>query len=512
MSEQLLAASIAAPGFMGVNTQDSSVSLEAGYATKALNCIIDKFGRIGARKGWAPKHTTNADLGDNNVTAIGELIGNDGTSYIIAAGNGKLFKLSGTTFTRLTYGGGGSAPTIGANNWQMAPLNGVLYLYQSGLDPLVFDPAVSTTTFKRLSEKTGYTGTAQQSACAISAYGRTWTAATASNKSLIQFSDLQAGHVLSTGTAGTLDVSSVWPNGADEITALAAHNNQLIIFGRRQILVYQGARDPSSMSLNDTITGVGCCARDSVALTGTDVFFLSDSGVRSLARTVQEKSAPMRDISANVRDDLVHDLNVENLDNIKAVYSDTNAFYLITFPASRVTYCFDTRKALPDGAARATTWSLVPKALFSTRSKELLMGFGGYVGKYFSNMDNSVKFRMAYYTNYFDLSKPNSIKVLKKISFTCIGGNNANVTLKYAFDYSNNFTARQLTLGNLVVSEYGTAEYGIAEYTTGIVFDNQRIQASGSGNILQIGVETVVNNFEISIQKLDVFCKEGRTR
>jgi hypothetical protein len=512
MAEQLLAASIGAPGFMGVNTQDSSVSLEAGFATKASNCVIDKFGRIGARKGWAAKHTTNSDLGSADIKAIGELIGNDGTSYIIAAGNGMLFKLSGSTLTRLTYGGGGSAPTIGTNNWQMAPLNGVLYLYQSGHDPLVFDPAVSTTTFRRVSEKTGYTGTVQQSACAISAYGRTWTAATGSDKSLIQFSDLEAGHVLSTGTSGTLDVASVWPNGADEITALAAHNNSLIIFGRRQILVYTGATNPSTMSLSDTITGVGCCARDSVALTGTDVFFLSDSGVRSLARTIQEKSAPLRDISANVRDDLVRDLTVENLDNIKSVYSANNAFYIITFPASRISYCFDTRKALQDGSARATTWSLTPKALFSTRSSELLMGFAGYIGKYYGNIDNATKFRMEYYTNYFDLAKPNSIKVLKKISFTCIGGNNANITLKYAFDYSTNFNARQITLANLTVAEYGIAEYGIAEYTTGIVFDNQRIQAGGSGNILQVGIEAVVNNFEISIQKLDVFCKEGRTQ
>jgi hypothetical protein len=140
---------------MGVNTQDSSVSLEAGFATKAHNCVIDKFGRIGARHGWAAQHASNSDLSTANIAAIGELIAQDGTSYVIAAGNGCLFKLSGSTLTKLTYGGGGSAPSIGTNNWQMAPLNGVLYLYQAGHAPLVFDPAVSTTTFRRISEKTG---------------------------------------------------------------------------------------------------------------------------------------------------------------------------------------------------------------------------------------------------------------------------------------------------------------------------------------------------------------------
>jgi len=512
MAEQIVASSIAAPGFMGVNTQDSSVTLESGFATQALNCVIDKFGRIGARKGWTAKHTTNSDLGSGSIKAIGELIGNDGTSYTIVTGNNKLFKLSGSTLTMLTYGGGGTAPTITDSNWQMAALNNVLFLYQAGHDPLVFDPSVSDTTFRRVSEKTGYLGTAAQNNCVIAAYGRTWTANNSTTKSTIQFSDLLAGHVLTTGTAGTLDVSQVWPNGSDEITALAAHNGYLYVFGRRQILIYKGARDPSSMSLEDHISGIGCCARDSVVVTGTDVLFLSDSGVRSMARTVQEKSAPMRDISANVRDDLVRDTKQETLANIKAVYSDVNAFYLITFPSSSTTYCFDTRKALPDGSARVTTWSLIPTAMFSNRAKELLTGHAGYVGSYLGNRDRTSTYRMAYYSNHFDLGTPSSVKMLKKVGFTIVGASGVGLALKYGFDYTNAYRSLPFYLGTSNPDEYGIAEYGIAEYESGIVFDNQKIQAGGSGNVLQIGLEVEINNFEISVQKLDVFCKVGRTR
>ena len=511
MAEQLIGSSIAAPGFKGMNTQDSSITLESGFATVADNCVIDKFGRIGARKGWLAKNTTSADLGNNPIQAIGEVIDNAGTSYIICAGNGKLFRLSGSTLITLSYGGGGSAPTITTNNWQMAPLNGVLYLYQAGYDPLVFDPAVSTTTFRRLSEKTGHLGTAEQNNVAISAFGRIWSAGNATTKSLIQFSDLLAGHVVSTGTSGTLNVAEVWPNGADEITALAAHNGFLYIFGRRQILVYANANDPAAMTLQDTITGIGCCARDSVVMTGTDVFFLSDSGVRSLARTVQEKSAPFRDISANVRDELVAFLNSENLSNIKATYSDSNAFYLITFPASNKTYCFDTRVVLPNGAARVTTWNLVPKALFSNRAKEVLMGFNAYLGYYTGNLDRTASYRMAYYSNWFDLGQANSIKILKKLGFTLIGGNQADVLVKYGFDYTPTYQTRNINMGSRSVAEYGTAEYGISEWTAGVVFDNQRIQGSGSGTVFQFGIEVDIVGFELSVQKMDVFCKLGRT-
>jgi len=511
MVAKLLTTTVAAPGFMGLNTQDSSVSLEAGYATVANNCVIDKFGRIGARKGWLPSHATNNDLGEANVKTIAELIDNSGNSYIIAAGNNKLFKLVGTTLSQISYGGG-TAPTITDDNWQMAPLNGCLYMYQAGHTPLVFDPAVSTTTYKRVSEKTGYLGTVQSNNCVISAYGRTWSANNTSVKSTVQFSDLLSGHVLSTGTSGTLDVSQVWPNGADEIIALAAHNNFLIIFGRRQILVYSNANDPNNITLSDALTGIGCVARDSVVTTGGDVIFLSDSGVRSLMRTIQEKSAPMRDLSANVRDDLVLEISLEDADEIKAVYSDKEAFYLLSLPARQLVYCFDMRAPLPNGANRVTTWDgLVPTALKYTRSKELLFGKAGYIGYYTGYKDNANSYLMRYFTNYFDFQSPTVIKLMKKVGVTVIGGQGYPVTLKFGFDYSDILNSRQFGLANAAIAEYNIAEYNIAEYG-GTAFDNKIINIGGSGKVIQLGFETNVFNKSISIQKLDVYVKTGKTR
>lgn len=512
MVAKLLTTTVSAPGFMGLNTQDSSVSLEAGYATVANNCVIDKFGRIGARKGWTPAHATNSALDSANVKAIGELIDNSGNSYIIAAGNNKLFKLVGTTLTQLTYGGGGTAPTITDSNWQMAPLNGHLYIYQAGHDPLVFDPAVSTTTYRRVAEKTGYSGTVQNNNCVISAYGRTWSANNATSKSIIQFSDLLAGQIFNTGSSGTLDVSKVWPNGADEIIALAAHNNFLMVFGRRQILIYSNATDPANIVLSDTISGVGCVARDSVVSTGGDILFLSDSGVRSMMRTVQEKSAPMRDISANVRDDLVLEISLETASEIRAVYSDKEAFYLLSLPVRQIVYCFDMRSQLPNGANRVTTWDgLVPYAMKYTRNKDLLVGKTGYIGTYSGYKDDTNSYLMRYFTNYFDFQSPTVLKIMKKVGVTVIGGQGYPVTLKFGFDYSDILNIRQFALSNAAVAEYNIAEYNIGEYG-GSAFDNKIINIGGSGKVIQLGFETVVFNKSISIQKLDVYVKTGKTR
>jgi hypothetical protein len=512
MVAKLLTTTIAAPGFKGVNTQDSSVTLEDGFATAANNCVIDKFGRIGARKGWLPAHAFLDGLGEISVKAIGELITVAGASHVVATGNNKLFKLVGSALSELTYGGGGTAPTITGSNWQIAALNSCLYFYQAGHDPLVFEPAISTTTYRRIAEKAGYVGTVSQNNCAISAYGRIWSASNAADKSTIQFSDSLSGHVLSTGTAGVLNVSLVWPAGGDEITALASHNNFLIVFGRRQILIYTNASNPAELALTDTITGTGCFARDSVALTGGDIVFLSDSGVKSLMRTIQEKSAPMRDISANVRDDLVYEITLEDANDIKSVYSDKDAFYLLSLPARQLVYCFDMRTMLENGANRTTTWDgLVPTAFKYLRNKDLLFGKVGYVGKYEGYKDNIDSYLMRYYTNYFDFQAPTVIKLMKKVGITVIGGQGYGVVLKFGFDYSDILNSRQFALSNAAVADYNIAEYNLGEFG-GTAFDNKVINIGGSGKVIQLGFETIVFAKPVSIQKLDVYVKTGKTR
>ena len=47
MAQSLQIFSIAAPGFYGLNTQDSPLDLASGFALNATNCIIDQYGRIG---------------------------------------------------------------------------------------------------------------------------------------------------------------------------------------------------------------------------------------------------------------------------------------------------------------------------------------------------------------------------------------------------------------------------------------------------------------------------------
>jgi hypothetical protein len=512
MAAPLQSQSISAPGFYGLNTQDSPLDLSAGFALVANNCVIDQYSRIGARKGYTLVNPSSGNLGANDVKVIHELVQTDGTLTVLFAGNNKLFKLgTANAVTELTYGGGGSAPTITNSNWHCASLNGITYFFQSGHDPLIFDPAISTTTYRRVSEKSGYVATVPQANICISAFGRLWVANTSTDKVTISFSDLIAGHVWGGGTSGSLDVSRVWPNGSDEIMGLAAHNDFLFIFGKRQILVYSGATTPASLQLSDTVGSIGCIARDSIQSIGTDVIFLSNSGVRSLMRTIQEKSAPLRDLSKNIRTDLVLSLAVETLANLKSVYSEKNAFYLLSLPVTAQVFCFDTKMQLPDGASRVTKWdSIAPTTLYSLRNGDLYIGKSGYIGKYESYLDNNASYTFSYFTNYADLGNENQISILKRIRTVVIGGSNQFFTIKWGFDFGSNYQSGNAYIPTQKNYEYGLAEYGVAEYTSGVLIKTLDVSASGSGKIVQTGYETTINGTQLSIQKIEIQSKNGK--
>lgn len=518
MSQPLQTNSISAPGFFGLNTQDSPLDLAAGYALVATNCVIDQYGRIGSRKGWTRVNSSSGNLGANAPDVIHELVQEDGTLTVLFAGNNKLFKLDGSNaVSELTYGGGGTAPTITASNWACASLNGHTFFFQAGHTPLIFDPSLSTTTYRRISEHPSASGTVPAGNVVLSAYGRLWVADTSTDNVTVYFSDLLLGYKWTGGTSGSLNTNQVWPNGADNITGLAAHNNFLIIFGQRQILVYSGANSPSTITLADTVASIGCIARDSIQSTGKDVLFLSNSGVRSFARTIIEKSVPIGDISKNVRSDLMGIVAAETPANIKSVYSETEAFYLIVLPFVKEVFCFDTRGQLQDGSFRVTTWdSIQPSALLSRRNGDLLLGKTGYIGKYYGSLDDTSNYRMLYYTNHADLGSANVTSLLKRLKVVVIGGSNQFLTMKWGFDFSTNYLSTNVNIPLQGISEYGIAEYGanatvVAQYADGVAIQTLSASASGAGKIVQTGYETDINGAPLSIQRIEIQSKDGKT-
>jgi len=512
--KQLQTVSVVSPGFYGLNTQDSSVTLSSNFALTADNCIIDKFGRLGARKGWTQQTTTGVDeLSNLNIEMLAEHTNADDTVVTLSAGNNKLFTGGvGAVLTDVTP----SLYTITDNNWKVASLNDHAMIVQAGHEPIIYTESASPVT----QTMTDYTGVTQSYGSSfprdvLAAYGRFWS----HDGSTIYWStDIAdtAFPAFNGGTSGTLNIASVLPNNVDTVTALAAHNDFLIIFCSRNVVIYSGASDPlGDFKLSDVIAGVGCVARDSVQSTGGDLIFLSDTGVRSLGRLLQEKSLPMRDLTRNVRDDLLETMGTElgivgTYDKVRSVYSEVNAFYLLSFPSTSTVYCLDMRQALEDGSSRVTTWSTKTTAFLRNRARNVLLGKKNGIGLYTGYLDDTTQYRMKYFSNYMDMENSSMTKIVKKVSITVIGGSGQSFVVKTGYDYLGAAFSYPFTINEGIGSEYGVAEYNIAEYTAGVLIDRVNAQVQGSGKVIQIGFEANVEGSEISVQKLDMFVKTGR--
>jgi hypothetical protein len=221
----------------------------------------------------------------------------------------------------------------------------------------------------------------------------------------------------------------------------------------------------------------------------------------------------MRDVSKNVRDELLATLQTTSeMKSIKSGYSAQEAFYVLSFSDVDSVYCFDSRSLLQDGSARVTTWdTITPKSFCTTVDRKFLIGKAGYIGLYNGYSDNGSAYRMSYYSSYFDFQQPTVSKILKKIELLFIGAQNEDVTVKWDFDFKKAYQSTTTTIAPSIIAEYGIAEYGIGEYSGGIVIFNNNINAGGTGKVLQLGFETDIDNNAVSLQKVDVFVKGGKT-
>lgn len=508
MASQLRPITLAAPGFFGLNTQESGITLASGFALEAKNCIIDKFGRIGARKGWTPLSGTSVSM-TGQVRAIAEHVESSGNLRILFTADNKLWRLDGSDDPEEVLPQSGTAINITEDDWQIISYNNKALFVQQDHTMVYYDD--TTGTYYELTAAPAST----TPSCGAACFNRVWVA---DDYTVYWSKILEPTTFTGTGT-GYINIREVFGED-DKVTAVTQYNNRLVIFGNRNIALFAGGEDPTGEGFRmvDHITGVGCIARDSVQSIGTEVVFLAADGVRALGRTIQETSAPMRDISKNVRDDIVSFATSEPKTRIKSIYSPNDAFYLLSFPSANLTYVFDVRAPLQDGSFRVTKWTNInPTAFALTRSNTLLLGQEGYVGQYGNYADNGTAYSLVYFTNYFDFDSPTTEKLLKKMRLAILGGVGQVALLKYAFDYGTDYEFRQFNLSSGETYEYNVDQYfsddgddNEAEYTSGQILDNISINVGGRGAVVQIGIESTINGGPLSIQKMDIFAKTGK--
>jgi hypothetical protein len=241
---------------------------------------------------------------------------------------------------------------------------------------------------------------------------------------------------------------------------------------------------------------------------------MSEVGVHSLGRVIDQRSSPMVDVSFNVRDDLLSyyaGLSDANKRKLKAVYYPLDGFYLLALPGVDRTYCLDLKRRLDNGICRVTTWSTSYQAFCVTSDNRLYFGVPSYVAEYTGYADNEEPYTFRYYSSHITADAPSNYKILKKVRALVYGGAGTDLTFYWDTDYGEQYTSRTISFASSTTAEYNIAEYNIAEYGLNLPQNRAETYLTGYGLVYQIGVEAGILNTQFSIQQLDTFVKLGRT-
>ena len=558
---QLVDFSIQAPGFYGLNKQNSGDILPSGWATEAINFVFDDVGRLASRNGTQYVNAT-AISATPNVQTIHEYIDVAGNSTIILAAGNKIYYVNGSTLTDIT-----GSISITADHWQFVNFNGNVVGIQDNHNPIIYkgsgtftylvdehttwaastayvvgDLVVPTTTsdyylycstagtssgtepiWNTTEGSTTTDGTATWTAhkipvgsASIAAGGRLWIL----EGTTLRYSDILIPYIFdTTNVANQFDLKTVWRNGMDVGQALAEFNGHLCIFGRKTITVYQGYDDVTTMSLVENLGGIGIIGRDTLQDIGTDILYLSNTGVRSLGRTIQEKSMPIHDISKNIRQYLINKIFSETASEIKSNYDPKRGMYLLTLPTDGTVFVFDVRQPMQDGTFKVTEWDVVYSSIHSAIDGTMYIGSAGYIAKYLGYTDNKLydatggsTYDVSFESAWTDFGEEaaSRLKLPKRASLTLYGGSGQEFLFKWAFDYSGTFNSANITIAAGTPSEYGIAEYNIAEYSGGLDFNNLKRNLSKTGRIMKVGMSSTVSGRTIALQRLSVQSQLGR--
>lgn len=491
---------LTAPAFKGLNTQQEFSLLGPEWATEATNAIIDDSGRLAARQGYSRYTVSDVSAG---AKQIGERRDPSGSYEVVWTDNSTVYTGTSTVTSRGAHGQDGKG--------QIINLLGSAYIVRQGQTPKVWN---GTT----LSNLTSVSGTVPTGNCGLGAFGRLWVCS--SDKQTIKYSALLDPTRWATADgAGSIDMTSVWPDGMDEVVAIVAFNSMLVVFGRRQIVMWadgQGSAlgiDPQNIYVVDTIIGTGCIARDSVQQVQGDLWFLSEQGVMSFRRLVESENNPLANVTGNVENFLRGYVSQEDPADIRSVYSPADRFYLLSLPVSGATFCIDTRGTLEDGSSRVTFWSIGYYALFYNKATGLVVRPDSILdlASYSTYFDGAEPYTFSYKSGWLDLGPEVAryLKIFKKIRAILLVGSGGSAVFSWAFDFSEVGTQAVTTIAG-AASAWGTGLWGTSIFGGGSTLEVLSIPTNRTGQFIRIGVSFPVSGTEFAVQQLDLSAKIGR--
>jgi hypothetical protein len=253
----------------------------------------------------------------------------------------------------------------------------------------------------------------------------------------------------------------------------------LIIFGKNNIAEYDNPYTGGTLALNEVIKGIGCVSRDSVQAIADDLVFLSETGLRSFARTSEKDKLPMQELSLSITDTLIR--NIGQSTNVKSVYVENEGIYIMSFIDKNINYVFDFKHRTPLNTPRITTWSFdedrEPSSLaYTDKFSGLLVGqkdgsIAGYEGYFDTDLAGASTYTNASFTSeivsgWIPLGVTPSAALLKRMILVLEGGSGATLGLKWYKDFSatpsptTDIALQPATTGSTALWGAATSLYG----------------------------------------------------
>lgn len=533
MGTPLVSLPLITPGLYGLNTAyAASTNLGPEWATVFQNTYFDINGRVAARQGWS-NQTTTPPAGTPNVSVLFEYIQQGGTTQVIWGGSDNKLYLGFVTPTPIT----GSLTPTGAL-WQFLNFNNKCIGIQAGNTATVY---TGTGNFANI---VASSGTVPQATCGVAAFGRLWLCGPDNNT--ISYCGLLDETNWGNAGSGTINMASIWTHGTDQVVGIAAVGANLVVFGKRHIIMFADGSgsllglDPTQMYVVDTVEGTGLLSRDTVQLLGTgDLLYLSPTGVQALSRVVQNKNNPLESLDRHCWD-YIKAFYATETDGVYSLYSPNDYLYLLILPLSGRTFAYDTRRPIvgspliPDGSLRISEWLFAAQCGVTRANLNVLFGFaGGLTGLYNGYQDNGTSYQYTYLTPYIaDIPSEdqgqfeNRRKIPKRLSTILFSTATNTVTYSWSFDFGASSTSAQLPISGSEIPEWGTFEYGangvynvnvggltpgvdVSQWGGSLTIFALQTPMSGTGRWLQLGVSATINGSNLAIQQLDVYLKPG---
>ena len=473
-------------GSAGLNTQAQDSTLGPEWLTEADGIVFDLQGRMSSRKGI--KQVSKAIT--SSVKSIGGYIKSNRTREYYAGAGNAIYKIdtSTTPYTLTAQSFANTPQTISDGNWQWVNFNDELWGIQSGHQVINYTGS-AWSDITDLGTYVGPSGvTTFDPSCALGDFGRMWYGGITEAPGVVYYSDNLIGEKLNTGAAGAIDLKTVWGN--DEVVGLASLMNKLIIFGKQNIAVYEGAATPGSMALDELIKGTGLAGRDNIVYVGTDIIFMPDEKKCYVFDLKLVKSPPKVTTWAFTTAPLC---GLGTIDGKLFIGTTTG---IAEYSGYQDVVITDTTASNGSSGACSTaggTWD-GSKCWSSTASN----------------------YSYTFQTSWLDLNSPTISKIIKSGLFTITGGRGAASTVSVFKDFSigspysktfNLAASGTISLWGDVTSLYGEAKYGAAEGP-----NEYKVALGRTGKVIKLKMVTQVNGNYSSLNNTTLLTKQGKIR